>query len=67
MGPGPRFLMAFGFVDLWKAIEALDNEVDDAVQSAMLLDTSRLIGRGTTWFLRSRVDMLKILPIEWLL
>src|SRR5207244_2705429 len=40
--------------DLWKAIEALDNEVDDAVQSAMLLDTSRLIGRGTTWFLRSR-------------
>jgi putative cardiolipin synthase len=22
---------------------------------------------GTTWFLRSRVDMLKILPIEWLL
>jgi len=44
----------FGFVDLWKAIEALDNEVDDAVQSAMLLDTSRLIGRGTTWFLRSR-------------
>ena len=44
----------FGFVDLWQAIEALDNEVDDAVQSAMLLDTSRLIGRGTTWFLRSR-------------
>ncbi|HEV8256826.1 MAG TPA: NAD-glutamate dehydrogenase, partial [Casimicrobiaceae bacterium] len=44
----------FGFVELWKAIEALDNEVDDAVQSAMLLDTSRLIVRGTTWFLRSR-------------
>jgi glutamate dehydrogenase len=44
----------FGFVDLWKAIEALDNQVDDAVQSAMLLDTSGLIVRGTTWFLRSR-------------
>ena len=44
----------FGFVDLWIAIEALDNMVDDAVQSAMLLATSRLIGRGTTWFLRSR-------------
>ena len=44
----------FGFVDLWLAIETLDNVVDDAVQSAMLLATSRLIGRGTTWFLRSR-------------
>ena len=44
----------FGFVELWMAIEALDNKVDDAVQSAMLIETSRLITRGTTWFLRSR-------------
>ena len=44
----------FGFVDLWMAIEALDNTVADAVQSDMLLATSRLIVRGTTWFLRSR-------------
>ncbi len=44
----------FGFVELWKAIEALDNKVDDAVQSAMLIDTARLIDRGTIWFLRSR-------------
>jgi glutamate dehydrogenase len=44
----------FGFVDLWKAIEALDNRVDDAVQSTLLLDTGRLTDRGTTWFLRSR-------------
>jgi len=44
----------FGFVPLWQAIEALDNKVDDAVQSAMLIDSSRLIERGTTWFLRSR-------------
>ena len=44
----------FGFVALWQAIEALDNKVSDAVQSAMLLDSSRLIARGTTWFLRSR-------------
>ncbi len=44
----------FAFVDLWMAIEALDNVVDDAVQSAMLLETNRLIVRGTTWFLRSR-------------
>jgi glutamate dehydrogenase len=44
----------FGFVDLWMAIEALDHGVDDAVQSAMLLDSGRLIERGTAWFLRSR-------------
>jgi glutamate dehydrogenase len=44
----------FRFVTLWQQIEALDNKVDDAVQSAMLIDTARLIDRGTTWFLRSR-------------
>ncbi len=44
----------FGFVTLWQQIEALDNKVDDAVQSAMLIDTARLIDRGTMWFLRSR-------------
>jgi glutamate dehydrogenase len=44
----------FGFVPLWQQIEALDNKVDDAVQSAMLIDTGRLIDRGTMWFLRSR-------------
>jgi len=44
----------FGFVTLWQLIEALDNKVGDAVQSAMLIDTARLIDRGTMWFLRSR-------------
>ncbi len=44
----------FGFVSLWQLIEALDNRVDDAVQSAMLIDTGRLIDRGTMWFMRSR-------------
>jgi glutamate dehydrogenase len=44
----------FGFVTLWQQIEALDNKVDDGVQSAMLIDTARLIDRGTMWFLRSR-------------
>jgi glutamate dehydrogenase len=44
----------FSFVPLWQAIEALDNVVDDAVQSRMLIDTSRQQERGTTWFLRSR-------------
>ena len=44
----------FGLVPLWQAIEALDNKVADAVQSAMLIDTSGQLERGTTWFLRSR-------------
>jgi glutamate dehydrogenase len=44
----------FGFVSTWQAVEALDNKVDDAVQSQMLIDASNLLERGTTWFLRSR-------------
>jgi len=44
----------FGFVELWKAIEALDNKIDDALAAAMLIDMSRELERGTTWFLRSR-------------
>ena len=44
----------FGFVALWKSIEELDNRVDDALTSAMLIEMSRELERGTTWFLRSR-------------
>ncbi|HSI56523.1 MAG TPA: NAD-glutamate dehydrogenase domain-containing protein, partial [Ideonella sp.] len=44
----------FGMVPLWLAIEALDNQVADEVQSSMLIDTSRQLERGTKWFLRSR-------------
>jgi glutamate dehydrogenase len=44
----------FGMVPLWLSIEALDNRIDDAVQSSLLIDTSRQLERGTKWFLRSR-------------
>ncbi len=44
----------FGLVPLWLAIEALDNQVADEVQSRMLIHTSAQLERGTTWFLRSR-------------
>jgi glutamate dehydrogenase len=44
----------FNFVELWLEIEALDNLVEDGVQSQMLIDTRRLMERGTSWFLRSR-------------
>ncbi len=44
----------FSLVPLWQAVEALDNRVADEVQSAMLIDTSGQLERGTLWFLRSR-------------
>jgi glutamate dehydrogenase len=44
----------FGQVALWREVEALDNEVADAVQSEMLIEEGWLTARATTWFLRSR-------------
>ena len=45
---------AFGQVDKWIAIEALDNQVPDETQAAMLLEIDRLNLRATRWFLRSK-------------
>ena len=47
----------FGFVDLWRAIEALDYKVPDRVQTAIIIDSGRLIVRGTLWFLRNRAHL----------
>jgi len=44
----------FGMVPLWQGIEALDNQVADATQTAMILEGLRLIQRGSLWFLRHR-------------
>ena len=44
----------FGLPALWQQVDALDNQVDDAVQAALLNDASQQLERGTTWFLRSR-------------
>jgi glutamate dehydrogenase len=44
----------FGFEPLWHQIEALDNRVDDAVQSAMLIALKGLGLRATGWFLHPR-------------
>ncbi|MEO5698406.1 MAG: NAD-glutamate dehydrogenase domain-containing protein, partial [Burkholderiaceae bacterium] len=43
----------FALVPLWQQIEALDNQVADAVQSDMLIVLGELTARATTWFLRS--------------
>jgi glutamate dehydrogenase len=44
----------FGYVPLWQRIEALDNQVPDAVQAQMINELGRLGTHATTWFLRSR-------------
>jgi glutamate dehydrogenase len=41
----------FDFVSFWQALEALDDQVPDAVQSDMLIDAERLMTRSTLWFL----------------
>ncbi|HJV12165.1 MAG TPA: NAD-glutamate dehydrogenase [Burkholderiales bacterium] len=47
----------FGMVQLWRAIEALDDKVPNAVQGAMVIDAGRLIVRATLWFVRHRVHL----------
>ena len=42
----------FGLSDLWARIDKLDNHVDDAVQARMFGALSRLLERGTLWFIR---------------
>ncbi|RYY52236.1 MAG: NAD-glutamate dehydrogenase, partial [Comamonadaceae bacterium] len=44
----------FGLVASWQQIEALDNQVPDAIQAEMILALRGLVTRATTWFLRSR-------------
>jgi glutamate dehydrogenase len=41
-------------VALWHAIEALDNQVPDETQSAMLIEAGRLTVRAALWLLRSK-------------
>ena len=44
----------------WAAIEELDNRVPASVQTAMLIESNRLIERGTLWFLRNAERPLDI-------
>ncbi|HXM82060.1 MAG TPA: NAD-glutamate dehydrogenase [Burkholderiales bacterium] len=52
----------FGLVDLWRAVEALDYKVPDAIQTAMVIDAGRLIVRATLWFLRNRAHLANLSP-----
>ena len=44
----------FGYVPLWREIEALDNRVPDSVQAEMIFEANRPLTRAVTWFARSR-------------
>ncbi|MEH6577200.1 MAG: NAD-glutamate dehydrogenase, partial [Amphritea sp.] len=44
----------FGIDQLWRDIEALDNQVNSALQQQMMADVIRLIRRATYWFLRNQ-------------
>ncbi|MFC4586437.1 NAD-glutamate dehydrogenase [Sphaerisporangium corydalis] len=44
----------FGLPGFWRAVEALDNEVDTATQLAMLLEGRKLAERGARWLLGNR-------------
>ncbi|MBE9396798.1 NAD-glutamate dehydrogenase [Pontibacterium sp. N1Y112] len=42
----------FGVQQLWRDIEALDNQVEAALQQQMMADLIRMVRRATYWFLR---------------
>ena len=46
--------------DFWRSVEALDNEVDAAVQIEMLIEGRRLVERTTRWLVRSNRRALDI-------
>ncbi|MYV42954.1 NAD-glutamate dehydrogenase [Streptomyces sp. SID1328] len=45
---------------VWDAVEALDNEVDAAVQTRIRLHSRRLVERGTRWLLNNRPQPLQL-------
>ena len=45
---------AFVLRDLWAAIEALDAKVPASLQTAMILESGKLVERATLWFLQNR-------------
>lgn len=44
----------YGLPDLWRAVEALDNQVSTAAQTALYLRTRRLLDRAVRWLVTNR-------------
>ncbi|MFI7434591.1 NAD-glutamate dehydrogenase [Micromonospora haikouensis] len=53
----------FGLRELWDAVEALDNKVDPGLQTAVYLDTRRLLDRAVRWLVTNRRSPLDV-PAE---
>ena len=51
---------AFRVRNIWKMIEDLDNKMPNSVQTAALYETSQVIRRAVTWFLRFGGENLKV-------
>ncbi|GGK62920.1 NAD-glutamate dehydrogenase [Amphritea balenae] len=50
----------FDIPQLWRAIEALDNQVDAALQQQMMADLIRMARRATFWFLRQQRSAMNV-------
>ncbi|MEU4439691.1 NAD-glutamate dehydrogenase [Micromonospora chalcea] len=53
----------FGLRDLWNAVEALDNKVSPELQTAVYLDTRRLLDRAVRWLVTNRRSPIDV-PAE---
>ncbi|MFI1193469.1 NAD-glutamate dehydrogenase [Micromonospora sp. NPDC020750] len=53
----------FGLRELWDAVEALDNKVDPELQTAVYLDTRRLLDRAVRWLVTNRRSPIDV-PAE---
>ncbi|MEU1235983.1 NAD-glutamate dehydrogenase [Micromonospora aurantiaca] len=53
----------FGLRDLWDAVEALDNKVSPELQTAVYLDTRRLLDRAVRWLVTNRRSPIDV-PTE---
>ncbi|GAB3660384.1 NAD-glutamate dehydrogenase [Glycomyces tarimensis] len=51
---------AFGLPDLWRRIEALDNQVPQAAQISAMLVIRRLLDRGVRWLVQHRRGRLDV-------
>ncbi|RKS72591.1 glutamate dehydrogenase [Motilibacter peucedani] len=50
----------FGLDALWREVEGLDGVADTGAQTALVLETRRLVDRATRWFLQSRPPGLDV-------
>ncbi|MCO7246662.1 NAD-glutamate dehydrogenase [Halomonas sp. Mc5H-6] len=56
---------SFNLHSLWAQLEALDNQVPNHVQYAMMLDVMRMVRRATRWFLRQHMGLSTQDTIEY--